>query len=208
MASLPAHLPSLPPSRSSPQLELAHEAAKGNLEATSALLKQLAPGMIRAVHALMGRLHFDVDDVVQQSLIALVQALPAFRAECSPAHYASRIVARMVVQVKHRARVRGERRDDAVEPDQVPDLQRSPPGEALSADRRREAVRQLLSEIPEEQAETFAMRIGLGFSLPEVAAATQVPLNTVRSRIRLAKQALKKRIDADPALLELLEVES
>lgn len=189
-------------------LELAAAAARGNMEATSALLKQLAPGIIRSAHALMGTSHPDVDDVVQQSLIGLVQALPAFRGECSPAHYASRIVARTVVAAKHRAKLRGERRDDAVELDEVVDLRQAAPGEALLAERRRATVRDLLAEIPEEQAETFAMRIGLGFSLPEVASATGVPLNTVRSRIRLAKQALKRRIDADPVLLELLEVES
>jgi RNA polymerase sigma-70 factor (ECF subfamily) len=31
-----------------------------------------------------------------------------------------------------------------------------------------------------------------------------VPLNTVRSRVRLAKEALRRRIDADPALREIL----
>ena len=33
-------------------------------------------------------------------------------------------------------------------------------------------------------------------------------MNTVRSRVRLAKTALRKRIDANPQLLEALEVES
>jgi RNA polymerase sigma-70 factor (ECF subfamily) len=40
-----------------------------------------------------------------------------------------------------------------------------------------------------------------------VAEATHVPLNTVRSRVRLAKTALKRRIEADPMLVAALEVE-
>ncbi len=40
----------------------------------------------------------------------------------------------------------------------------------------------------------------------EVADATGVPVNTVRSRMRLAKEALRRRIEADPDLLEMLEV--
>ena len=51
------------------------------------------------------------------------------------------------------------------------------------------------------------MRIVLGCSLEEVAAQSGVPLNTVRSRIRLAKERLKGRIEADPALLDALDVE-
>jgi RNA polymerase sigma-70 factor (ECF subfamily) len=69
-------------------------------------------------------------------------------------------------------------------------------------------LRSLLSELPEEQAETFALRIVLGYSLEEVAAATGVPLNTVRSRMRRAREVLKARLDADPRLLALLGGES
>jgi RNA polymerase sigma factor (sigma-70 family) len=186
---------------------LAQRAAHGDVEATGALLKALAPQMIRSVHALMGRTHADADDVVQQAMIALVQSLPQFRGECSPQHYASRIVARMVVATKRRGKARSDRHDEETDVDMV-QSQNLSQHEQVTAERRREVVRELMTTLPEEQAETFAMRVGLGFSLPEVAAATQVPLNTVRSRVRLAKEALKNRIDADPALLEMLADES
>ncbi len=197
----------LTPRRISPLHELAERAAQGDTEATGALLKALAPGMIRSVHALMGKGHPDADDVVQKSLIALVQSLPQFRGECTPQHYASRIVARAVIASKRRTNSRSVHHDEEAEVDATtsPDPSQH---EGLVAERRRALVRELLEELPEEQAEAFAMRVGLGFSLPEVAAAASVPLNTVRSRIRLAKEALRRRIDADPALLELLEVES
>jgi RNA polymerase sigma-70 factor (ECF subfamily) len=42
--------------------------------------------------------------------------------------------------------------------------------------------------------------------MQEVADATGAPVNTVRSRLRLAKEALAKRIDEDPFLAEALEV--
>lgn len=187
-------------------LSLAEQAATGEPEATGRLLRALAPEMIRAAQALMGATHADVDDVIQQSFIALVQALPAFRGECSPLHYATRIVARIAVAGRRRAKVRGERYDEAVDVDSVLSHGESAP-EQLEAERRRRLVRELLETLPEEQAETLALRIGLGFSLGEVAAATGVPLNTVRSRVRLAKEALRRRIDADPRLSAALEVE-
>ena len=73
------------------------------------------------------------------------------------------------------------------------------------AEKRRVAIRELLSTLPENQAETLALRVVLGMSLAEVATATNVPLNTVRSRIRLAREALMSKIEANPTLLELLD---
>jgi DNA-directed RNA polymerase specialized sigma24 family protein len=43
-------------------------------------------------------------------------------------------------------------------------------------------------------------------TVEEVAATTQSPLETARSRLQLAKAALRKRIAGDPATAELLEV--
>ena len=80
-----------PTLRSVPAAEtLVDRAVRGDTAATGQLLKQLAPSMIRAARSLLGATHADVDDVVQQSLIGLVQSLPAFRGECSVAHFASR----------------------------------------------------------------------------------------------------------------------
>jgi RNA polymerase sigma-70 factor, ECF subfamily len=203
----PSQRPSSLESRVSGLAELARAAASGNVAATQALLKALAPGMIRSAHAVMGRAHPDVDDVIQQSLIGLVQALPAFRGECSPPHFAARIVARTAVAATHRAKVRGDRRDDSLEVDGF-ESDGQVPQERIDAERRRAVVQELLTELPEEQAETLALRVVMGFSLGEVADATGTPLNTVRSRIRLAKEALRKRIDGDQRLKGMLEVDA
>jgi len=120
------------PRKHSDLLELARCAAGGDSEATGALLKALAPQMIRTVHALMGPTHADADDVVQQAMIALVQALPQFRGDCSPQHYAARIVARLVVATKRRVSFRSDRRDetdvDEVQSASPRSTNTSPPG--------------------------------------------------------------------------------
>ena len=48
----------------------------------------------------------------------------------------------------------------------------------------------------------------LGWSLGEVAEATSAPLNTVRSRLRLAKETLRAKLEANSDLLLALEVDS
>lgn len=193
------------PRNNSPSDELVSAAVRGDVESVAKLVRQLAPSVIRTARTLLGAGHADLDDVVQQSLIALVQALPGFRNECTPTHFAIRISARIAVAARARFAKRGERHDESIDVDA---LEARATHEPVDAERRRRLVRELLDTLPEEQAETLALRVALGMSLEEVAQSTGVPVNTVRSRIRLAKLALKKRIEADPVLLESLEVES
>ena len=186
-------------------LELARAAAAGDALATTRLLQSVAPKMMRVVRAVMGADAADADDVVQQSLIGLVQALPAFRGECEPSSYACRIAVRTAVAARKRTRAVRARHDDATDADLVPGA--PSPSDEAHARRRKEIMRTLLEEIPEEQAEALAMRTVLGWSLEEIAASASAPLNTIRSRLRLAKEALRRKIESVPGLADELGVE-
>jgi RNA polymerase sigma factor (sigma-70 family) len=184
-------------------MALAKAAATGDVRATQELLEMLAPRIAAVVSVVLGRTHPDVDDVLQQSMIAFVQALPSFRGECQPQRFASRIAARTAVASRRRTRGRHARHDDLVDVDTL-----YAPTQDAFADRRRQLVRSLLESLPEEQAESLTLRVLLGWTLEEISTTMGVPINTVRSRMRLAKEALRRKLDADPALRELLEVES
>jgi len=198
--------PRLPPeaatSPAQPEREtgLAKAAAGGDVRATRQLLEQVAPRVARAVRAVMGPAHAEVDDATQLALIAFIQALPGFRSECPPVQFAARIAVRTAAGVRRRAGARRLGHDPSVDVDTI-----EVPPEELDATRRRAAVRALLDELPEEQAEALALRLMLGWSLKEIADATSTPINTVRSRMRLAKDALRKRVAADPALAAALD---
>ena len=66
------------------------------------------------------------------------------------------------------------------------------------------AVRDLLTTLPEPQAEALALHCVLGYTTAEIASSVRVPVETVRSRLRLAKQALRRRLLGDPALKEII----
>jgi RNA polymerase sigma-70 factor (ECF subfamily) len=66
-------------------------------------------------------------------------------------------------------------------------------------------VRELLDSLPTAQAEALALHAMLGFTVAEVAESTGVPAETVRSRLRLAKRALRDRIEGNPRLVVLKE---
>ena len=183
---------------------LAREAAAGDGVATGRLLRMLAPRLGAIVRAIMGAGHPDRDDALQLALIGFVQALPAFRGECDPAGYAATIAVRTAVAARKRANIR-DGRQEPLPPEAADHVS---PGQLAEARRRQEILRELLAAIPAEQGETLAMRVVLGWSLEEIAAHTRAPVNTVRSRLRLAKEAMRRRIEADAGLLEALEVES
>jgi len=184
---------------------LIEAAQRGDARAIEELLGLLSQPLLRAVSAMLGRAHPDVDDLVQDVLIDVVSALPSFRGESTLLHFAIRIAARKTTTTRRRAAtVRGflERfqKDDTRHSDRV----RSP-GELVLADSRRHLLCELLAELPEAQAETMVLRALLGHSIEEVAAITRAPINTVRSRLRIAKDALRRRLVDDPGALELLE---
>jgi RNA polymerase sigma-70 factor (ECF subfamily) len=196
---------SVPPPASEPTprdaaLELARCASRGDARATRRLLELVAPRVVRAARAVMGAAHPDFEDAVQLALIGFIQALPSFRGDCEPAQFAARIAVRTAGATRRRSRARTSSRDTSVELDAI----EGSPLEIAGA-RRRAVIRGLLDELPEEQAEALALRVVLGWSLKEIADTTATPLNTVRSRLRLAKEALRKRISDDPQLADELD---
>jgi RNA polymerase sigma factor (sigma-70 family) len=178
-------------------------AQAGDSAAMSQLVGELAPGVLRAVTALLGREHPDVEDLAQDVLLAVVAALPDFRGDSTLLHFAVRIAARKSVRVRRRTRSvlgwleglwRGEH---PVRP--AP----SSAHDEMRSERRRALLRSLLSELPDAQAEALALRVVYGHSIDEISNITQTPFNTVRSRLRLAKEGLRQRIEAEPQWAEL-----
>jgi RNA polymerase sigma-70 factor, ECF subfamily len=183
-------------------------AQAGDGAAIDDLVATLAPAILRAVRALVGPGSADLEDLSQEVLIAVVDALPSFRGESTLLHFAIRIAARKATAAKRRSRsVLGwlehfQRRETplATTP--------STPREETVAERRRLLLRELLSKLPEVQAETMVLRVAFGYSIEEVADITRTPINTVRSRLRLAKEALRRRIEQDSRWAELGEVKA
>ena len=57
---------------------------------------------------------------------------------------------------------------------------------------RTEVLRDLIHRVRPIQAETLVMRVVLGFSMEEIALATDVSVNTVKTRLRLGKKTLRE----------------
>src|SRR5882724_5373176 len=76
----------------------------GEADAINQVVSDLAPGVLRALTALLGRQHPELEDLAQDVLLAVIHALPDFRGDSTLLHFAVRIAARKSVLVRRRGR--------------------------------------------------------------------------------------------------------
>lgn len=175
-------------------------AIAGDPTALRELLRAVSPEIARVVRAILGPTDMGLEDAVQEALLAFVHALPGFRKDCSARRFANRIAARTALLARRRHRARSAR--DAV---LVPQEEQRDGDRAELERRRRAFVRRMFDLLPEAQGQVLALRFLLGYSLEETALAVGAPVNTVRSRIRLAKEAMRVHLAADPLLYACFE---
>lgn len=188
-------------------LPLVRAAAAGEREPLVRLLSAVAPSVTAAIRVLLGPRHPELDDAVQEALMAVTASLGRFRGESSFLHYARRIAVRTALALR-RARDKGDRglaviaaaepRDDRWRANESP----------MEREQRVAIFVRLLDELPEGQAECIAYRVLLEVPLPQIADQLGIPVNTVRSRVRLARNHLRDRILGDPVLAAALKEDS
>lgn len=191
------------PSQSSQRADalaaLADAAAAGDAAAVRTFLLAVGPHLLRTVRQVLGAQHPDVDDVAQESALSVMDALPRRRGESGVLHFVCRVAVLTAMNVRRReaALKRSALRDDELGLERIASPTLGPDAR-LSAEASAQVVRELLDALPLEQAEVLALHCVLGYTMPEIADSSQVPLETLRSRLRLAKQALRRRVLGDP----------
>jgi RNA polymerase sigma-70 factor (ECF subfamily) len=185
-------------------LSVASAANAGDPRAINTLVLHVGGGMLKTVRKVLGPGHADVEDVTQDAVLALLSSLSGFRGECTVAHFAHRVALLTALAARRRQRTRDRWTEPEVSPESMPEEgNRSPLARAISA-RRRGLVFQLLDELSEPMAEALALHFVLGYTVEEIAESLGVPANTVWSRLRLGKQALRRKLERDARLIELL----
>jgi RNA polymerase sigma-70 factor (ECF subfamily) len=185
----------------------ARRVAAGDRKAARALLGAVGPAMLRAIRKVLARSAGEVEDVAQEAMEALIAALPSFRGECAVVHFARRVAVLTALANRRRLDLRAQWAADPQELSEPEGVAGEPsPAEAVVLRGRREALATLLDELPANQAEVLVLHAALGFTIDEIAGSTGRPAETIRSRLRLAKQALRQRIEANPRLSDILEV--
>jgi RNA polymerase sigma-70 factor (ECF subfamily) len=163
------------------------------------LIVALVPVMVGATRRVLGPGDSELEDALQESSVGLLRAITSFRSGCSVKHFASRIATFTALRVRRNRRYRHHYTPPSA-PEEVEATAAGHGGgdHNLVQERQREAFRQLLDELPEPQAQALTLYTVLGFTVQEIAELEGAGENTIRSRLRLAKQALRAKIEGDP----------
>lgn len=167
----------------------AREALDGDPSALRDFLRAVAPLVRRICRGVMGRDNPELEDAIQDCLIDIARSLPHFRFEGSAAHYVTKIALRRAIASRDRARARAKQHA-ALDPSHVAvgSVDRTHGGHV-------ELVRALLDDLNEAQAQALILRTMLGHSMEEIAGMTGVSVNTVKTRLRLAKVQLRRWLE-------------
>ena len=167
---------------------LARAALGQEPDAVQRFLLAISPAIRRACRSVIGPQHTDLDDTIQDCLIDVTRALPSYRFEGTLLGYVTKIAVRRALVSRRRsvARVRHLQLLEDLH-DEVPVADAS-----VGEIERAEVMRDLIRRLRPIQAETLVLRVVLGFSMEEIAQLTEVSVNTVKTRLRLGKNALRR----------------
>ncbi len=169
--------------------EEARQALQGNHFALRQFLRDVAPHVRSICRGIMGRGHAELEDAIQDCLVDVVRALPQFRFEADVSHYVTKIVLRRAIGIRQRSRTRSQQYA-AMNSRTIPVITFDDGIEA-----RAHLVRNLLDELGEPQSTVLRLRLMLGHSIGEIASITGVSVNTVKTRLRLGKDHLRRQLE-------------
>ena len=164
----------------------ARAALRGDPFAVQQFLLAITPLVRKICRGILGRENQELEDTIQDCLIDVMRALPQFRFEAEVSHYVAKITMRRAIASRQRARARSK--EYVVMDSRILRLASSDDaGEA-----REDLVQNLFDELSEAQATVLLLRLMLGHSINEIACITGAPVNTVKTRLRLGKNQLRR----------------
>ncbi|MGV9747429.1 sigma-70 family RNA polymerase sigma factor [Rhodococcus zopfii] len=170
-------------------------ASQGDRAALAQVLASIRPLVVRYCRARVGsaeRGQHSADDVAQEVCLAVMTALPRYQDQGRPFMAFVYGIAAHKVADAHRSTARN-RSDPVADVPEVMSLEDSPEEHALNAETSRQ-MKALLSTLPEKQREILIMRLVVGLSAEETAAAVGSTAGAVRVAQHRAIARLKKEV--------------
>jgi len=163
--------------------ELLEQARNGGVEAFETLYRRHRDWVYRLAWRFTGN-EADALDVLQETFAYLLRKLPGLRLTAAMTTFLYPVVKHLSLNVRrasHVVRAASEKLSPSTQ-----DAERTPP------DRSRSELAAALSMLPADQREVVLMRFLDDMSLEEIAQALDTPLNTVKSRLYRALDALRE----------------
>ncbi|MFT5127805.1 MAG: RNA polymerase sigma-70 factor (ECF subfamily) [Rhodothermales bacterium] len=143
----------------------------------------------------------DADDVVMETYLKSWRAVPKFNQRSAFKTWLYRVTHNCsldFLRARKRRRAKVMREDDYDERgiQDLPDTKQQAPDELLSRGETAAAIRAAMAELAEPYKTTLFLRFSDGLAYGDIAAATDVSIGTVMSRIFYGRRKLQKLINA------------
>ena len=174
--------------------ELLKSAREGDPDALDGLLRQHAPQILR-FGMKMCRNPEDARDVVQDTMLAVARSVRQFRGQSSLATWLFQIARSFCIKKRRRSKFAPaveqslESQDSQVH-SQIPDPARSPE-DAVVAKEIERAFARAIADLDPKYREVLILRDVEGLTAPEVAEILSIPVDTVKTRLHRARQAVR-----------------
>ncbi|OGX06285.1 MAG: hypothetical protein A2Z88_00555 [Omnitrophica WOR_2 bacterium GWA2_47_8] len=171
------------------------EASQGDIDAFEKIYRHYFHFVANVAFRVVNRRE-DAQDVTQEVFVTIYDNLKDFRFASSFKTWVYRITVNAAINYAKRA---AKHRNNMVEYTQVFDLKSPDPGavEKMDSQISEKEVQALLNMLNPDQRACIVLRGFEGLSYEEISKALQMPINTVRSRIKRAREAmlaLKKEV--------------
>ncbi|MBN1773407.1 MAG: sigma-70 family RNA polymerase sigma factor [Deltaproteobacteria bacterium] len=187
-------------------LRLARAAAAGDEEARREIVLRLMD-RVRNVARCLLRDEADAEDAAQGAMIAVLRTIGLFRGDGTLQAWATRIAVRTALAAQRRSRQRAERvlSIDGRDVSAVPSPPDPSPEDGMDGLALRRAFVRCLDELPPKRRVVVVLRLVHEMRLDEIAEETGDSVNTVKDRLRVGRQELRRAALEDPLLCEYLK---
>lgn len=171
-------------------LALAAAAGAGDLNAAEYFMRRALPVVRRVARAIIAD-RTESEDALQLALIEVLGAAQTYRGTGALEPWVRKVASRVVL--RHARKLRSSRLQDLDESGEV--------GTTAMGTTMLETLPRPLEEylrvLPERQRTALVLRHALGHTIPEIAELTNSPEPTVVSRIKKARQQVRRLIQRD-----------
>jgi RNA polymerase sigma-70 factor, ECF subfamily len=186
---------------------LINRAQRGDQVAFNALIRKHEARAYQYAFRLT-RSQEEAADVVAEAFVRVYNALPNFKGQSAFGTWIYRIVTNCFLDLRKKEKAKTTSLDSGIRTDQG-EMERqiedpsATPHELAERGEREKRVERAIRRLPEYQRSMIVMYHGENLSYEEIAAALDLPIGTVKSRINRARMSLRELLVKDEELFRI-----
>lgn len=182
------------------EFDLASACAGGDREAQRQLVNAIFDTVTSTVSYALNS-HIFAQDVVQESLMEVLNSMKYFRGECSLATWSRRISMRVAYK-----KLKQYRKHQKQLQNFTPETDEAPAGEHVVGTRElRMQLNSAIAALPIKQQQVIRLKYVHEHSVQEIAQIVEAPQETVRDRLKVGKKKLRRLLSKNPALRDWIK---